>query len=93
MVPFATTKASLWPLAGKVQVRSRASPYEIYGRQRGTKTGFSRLQVSPVSIITIMFHIHFILKTTHIRKTSGQRQGIFEQNNILSDIWKHWTEK
>jgi hypothetical protein len=40
-----------------------------------------------------MFHIHFILKTTHIRKTSGQSPGIFEQNNVLSDIGEHWTEK
>ena len=81
-----------WPHVVKARVRSQDSPYEIYGGQSGTRTGFS-LDLFCFSL-TLPFHqcstpifIYTLLLS------EGQTDEAWEPSKKQCSFGKHWIEE
>ena len=75
-----TPAVSRPPLTAAARVCSFASACEIFVRQSGTVTGFSRnTSVFPVTVIPSILHIRLHLLVAVRRKTNGRSLGTFQK--------------
>ena len=89
-------RAMGWSLASnrKAFIRARAGRSEICGGQCDNGTGFVRvIRFCSASIIQPVFHTHFHLINSAIRRTIGRSSVIINESSAFADTGERWTRK